>query len=124
MLLARRNKVVFYGGGLGLAIILNVFKGNFNSKTKALIVFSTLVGIVFLFNSGSIFDAFFNKMETGMSSRELVIDDFFSDFNRTPSDWIFGRGIFGEFDAGILNNNEKHIIDYNPIFLSYNKNTL
>lgn len=106
MLLARRNKVVFYGGGLGLAIILNVLKGNLNSKTKAFIIFSTLAGMVFIFNSGSLFDAFFNKMETGMSSRDQVIDDFFSDFNRTPSDWIFGRGLFGEFDAGLLNNNE------------------
>lgn len=106
MLLARRNKVVFYGGGWGLAIILNVLKGNLNGQTKALIVFSTLAGMMFIFNSGSLFDAFFNKMADGMSSRELVIDDFFSDFNRTPTDWIFGRGIFGEFDAGILNNNE------------------
>ena len=50
MLLARRNKVVYYGGGLGLAIILNVLKGKINSQKKALIVFSTLVGIIFLFN--------------------------------------------------------------------------
>lgn len=111
MLLARRNKVVYYGGGLGLAIILNVLIGKISSQKKALIVFSTLVGIVFLFNSGSIFDAFFNKMETGMSSREQVIDDFFSDFNRTPSDWIYGRGLFGEFDAGFLNNEETGLRD-------------
>lgn len=106
MLLARRNKVVFYGGGLGLVIILNVLKGNLNSQTKALIIFSTLAGMIFIFNSGSLFDAFFNKMESGMSSRELVIQDFHDDFNRTPSDWIYGRGVFGEFDAGLLNNNE------------------
>lgn len=111
MLLARRNRVVFFGGGLGLAIILNVLKGNLNSKTKALIVFSTLAGMVFIFNSGSLFDAFFNKMETGMSSRDMVIDNFFSDFNRTPSDWIYGRGLFGEFDAGILNNEETGLRD-------------
>ena len=111
MLLARRNKVVFYGGGLGLAIILNVLKGNLNSQTKALIIFSTLAGMIFIFNSGSLFDAFFNKMESGMSSRELVIEDFHNDFNRTPSDWIYGRGLFGEFDAGILNNEETGLRD-------------
>lgn len=111
MLLARRNKVVFYGGGLGLAIILNVLKGNLNSQTKALIIFSTLAGMIFIFNSGSLFDAFFNKMESGMSSRELVIEDFHDDFNRTPSDWIYGRGLFGEFDAGILNNEETGLRD-------------
>lgn len=106
MLLARRNKVVYYGGGLGLAIILNVLKGNLSSSRKASIIFATLIGFLFIFNSGGLFDAFFNKMDSGMSSREQVIEDFHSDFNNTPSDWIFGRGLFGEFDAGVLNDNE------------------
>ena len=106
MLLARRNKVVFYGGGLGLAIMLNVLKGKLSAGKKIAIMLLTICGIVFVLNSGSIFKAFFEKMDTGMSSRENVIDDFYSDFNKTPADWIYGRGMFGEFDAGILNTND------------------
>lgn len=111
MLLARRNKVVFYGGGLGLAIILNVFNGYLSVGKKVLIVFSTFIGFVFLLYSGDTFDAFFNKMETGMSSREVVIECFYQDFNRTPSDWIFGRGLFGEYDGGVLNNEKTGLRD-------------
>lgn len=106
MLLARRNKVVFYGGGLGLAIILNVMNGYVSTKRKVVIIFATIIGFVFLLFSGDVFDAFFNKMETGMSSRELVIEAFIYDFNKTPSDWVFGRGLFGEFDGGLLNDKE------------------
>lgn len=111
MLLARRNKVVFYGGGLGLAIILNVFNGYLSTRKKVIVVFLTFISFVFLLYSGDTFDAFFNKMETGMSSRERVIDDFYADFNRTPNDWIFGRGLFGEFDAGVLNNENTGLRD-------------
>lgn len=106
MLLARRNKVVFFGGGLGMAIILNILKGKMNLSSKFFIVLVTIAGSLFLFNSGGMFDTFFNKMEGGMSSREQVIDDFYNDFNRTPNDWIYGRGLFGEFDGGVLNTNE------------------
>lgn len=106
MLLSRRNKVVFYGGGLGLAIILNVLNGYVSAKRKVVIIFATFIGFVFLLFSGDVFDAFFNKMETGMSSREVVIEDFIYDFNKTPRDWIFGRGLFGEFDGGLLNDKE------------------
>lgn len=106
MLLARRNKVVFFGGGLGMAIILNILKGKMNLSSKFFIVLVTIAGSLFLFNSGGMFDTFFNKMEGGMSSRKQVIDDFYNDFNRTPNDWIYGRGLFGEFDGGVLNTNE------------------
>lgn len=111
MLFARRNKVVYYGGGLGLAIILNVFNGYLSTRKKVIVVFLTFIAFVFLLYSGDTFDAFFNKMDTGMSSRELVIEDFHNDFNRTPSDWVYGRGLFGEFDAGILNNEETGLRD-------------
>lgn len=107
MLLARRNKVVFYGGGLSLAIILNVLSGKISGGRKFLIVLVTLAGFIFFISADNIFGGFFDKMETGMSSREQVIDDFTNDFNRTPNDWIFGRGLFGEFDGGVLNTNEE-----------------
>ena len=106
MLLARRNKVVFYGGGLGLAIILNILKGKIPVGKKIAIILLTICGFVFVLNSGSLFQAFFEKMDSGMSSRENVIEDFHNDFNKTPIDWVCGRGMFGEFDAGILNTNE------------------
>ena len=106
MLLARRNKVVFYGGGLGLAIILNILKGKIPVGKKIAIILLTICGFVFVLNSGSLFQAFFDKMDSGMSSRENVVEDFHDDFNKTPIDWVLGRGMFGEFDAGILNTNE------------------
>ena len=111
MLLARRNKVVYYGGGLGLAIILNVLKGKLGIGYKLLIVIMTFMGLTFIFNSGNLFGTFFKRVGTGMSSRELVIDDFYKDFNRTPNDWIYGRGLFGEFDAGFLNNKKTGLRD-------------
>lgn len=106
MLLTRRNKVVFYGGGVALAIILNILKGDISLENKIFIIITTIAGLIFLFNSDGMFDAFFSKMDSGMSSREQIIDDFYTDFNRTPNDWIYGRGLFGEFDGGILNSDE------------------
>lgn len=105
MLLARRNKVVFYGGGLIFALGLNILKGHLSYNYKNMIILGSLIALLGLYNSGGIFNDFFNKMDTGMYSREFVIEDFFTDFNRTPSDWIYGRGLFGEFDAGVLNTN-------------------
>lgn len=111
LLFARRNKVAYYGVGLGLAIALNVLIGHVSRRKKVLIIFSTFTGLCFLLLSGDLFGDFFNKMETGMSSREIVIEDFHNDFNKTPNDWIFGRGLFGEFDAGLLNNENTGLRD-------------
>lgn len=111
MLLARRNKVVFYGGGLGFAIILNILNGRIKVGDKILIIVATIVCFTFLYKSGDMFELFYTKMATGMSSREEVIEDFVRDFNQSPNDWVFGRGFFGEFDGGNLNNSETGLRD-------------
>ena len=54
----------------------------------------------------SSFEFFFSRVDTGMDSREGIIELFMLDFNTTPNDWIFGRGIYGEFNGGILATNE------------------
>lgn len=48
------------------------------------------------------FTYFFERMDTGMSSREGTIELFLIDFNNQPSDWIFGRGMYGSFMGGVL----------------------
>lgn len=104
MLLGRRNKVVFYGGALVLSAILVLKNSNLSSKiTFRYIVLIILLSIGILAFLDK-FALFFDKVSLGMSSREQVIDDFFYDFNQHPSDWFWGRGIYGEFNGGILNN--------------------
>lgn len=106
MLLGRRNKVVFYGGALVLSAILVLKNYNISSKiTFRYIVLIILLSIGILAFLDK-FTLFFDKVSLGMSSREQVIDDFFYDFNQHPSDWFWGRGIYGEFDGGVLNDSE------------------
>jgi hypothetical protein len=50
-------------------------------------------------------------MGTGFESRESVIEMFFDDFNKTPGDWIWGRGLFGEFNGGDLGAKETGLRD-------------
>jgi hypothetical protein len=109
MLLGRRNKVVYYGTAFIMASIINIISVSKISRRKkrvyTVLLLSGFVGL--MFTKDSVFNAFFRKMDTGMSSRELVIDLFIEDFNSHPSDWILGRGLFGQFDAGTLNTDDE-----------------
>jgi len=104
MLLGRRNKVVFFGGAFALSAAFYIFNSKMSSGIKIRYIVILCLCAIGLFLYMDKFSLFFDKISQGMSSREQVIDDFYSDFNRHSSDWIWGRGIYGEFDGGILNN--------------------
>lgn len=108
MLAARRNKVVFYGGGLLFALIINLFSSNgygFRQKL-VLVLLMLLTGFVLYLNISS-FGFFVERVGTGMDSREGIISLFKYDFNSHPSDWVFGRGLYGQFEGGVLATNEE-----------------
>ena len=107
MLLIRRNKFVFFGAILFFALMLNSL-GNgtsalkYKSKTQNILIslfFILVFTFLIFFNRISYF---YEDMKTGMSSREGIIELFINDFNRCPRDWITGRGMFGQFEGGVL----------------------
>lgn len=100
MLAARRNKVVFYGGGLMFAVLINLFSANsFGFGRKLVLGILVLLMAFVLYLNMSSFGFFVERMGTGMESREGVITLFVSDFNSHPSDWVFGRGLYGQVEA-------------------------
>lgn len=109
MLLGRRNKVLYLSSMLFFAGLLNMF-GSSTLKTKknfrGIFVIFALACFLGLVIFSSSFEFFFSRVDTGMDSREGIIELFILDFNATPNDWIFGRGIYGEFNGGVLAANE------------------
>lgn len=105
MLLGRRNKVVYFGSILFFALLLNMVCKTYLSKgsKKFKVIGLVLCIVLIVINSFSEhFTYFFERMDTGMSSREGTIELFLIDFNNQPSDWIFGRGMYGSFMGGVL----------------------
>ena len=112
MLASRRNRVVYYGGGLTLAVVINILSNDsYTSRKRVSLVVLTLAMGAGLYLASDFFLDFFDKMGKGMESREGIIELFVYDFNRSPSDWVFGRGLFGEFDGGILNSEDTGLRD-------------
>jgi hypothetical protein len=109
MLLGRRNKVVYFGSIMFFAVLLNTFAksyfSNANKKINTIFIIA-IAGLLLASIFSTELDSFMMKMDTGMHSREGVIDLFFEDFNNHPSDWVFGRGMFGEYLGGVLSTNE------------------
>lgn len=106
MLLGRRNKVVFFGGAFALSAAFFIFNSKMSSGIKIRYIIILSICAIGLFQYMDNFSLFFERVSQGMSSREQVIDNFYLDFNSHPSDWIWGRGIYGEFDGGVLNNSD------------------
>jgi len=107
MLEARRNKVVYYGGGLVFALMINIFSNsNYSIGRKVILVLLCLSFGVGLYFSSAAFENFFYRVGTGFDSREDIIDLFVADFNKTPNDWIWGRGLYGQFEGGALSTYE------------------
>jgi hypothetical protein len=102
MLAARRNRVVFLGGGLVLALIINIMNSKRIGSKFGWVLFSCIFSLALLVGA-SYFSLFFERMGEGMWTREVVIEYFFQDFNSTPRDWITGRGMYGEFFGGLAN---------------------
>jgi hypothetical protein len=113
MILGRRNGVAFFGATLFFTYLLNFFTKQKNvRKNYALLIF---VFVLFALVLGSFystaFSYFFERVDTGMDSREGVIELFLYDFNQSPKDWWFGRGIFGEVSGGALGDDETGLRD-------------
>jgi hypothetical protein len=111
MILARRNAVVYYGSVLMMAFSIGfITKQTLKKNVKLqyfrmglMLIFLTAM-VIFLFSDS--FSFFWERVGTGMESREGIIENFVQDFNRSPNDWITGRGLFGEFEGGILATNK------------------
>ena len=73
--------------------------------SNILLGFAFIVLLVYMFNQTSVFDyvlerAFGEKTVTGnldTSNRDILKADFIDDFNQSPTDWIWGRGVNGYY---------------------------
>jgi hypothetical protein len=104
MILARRSTVVYFGSVL-FFFIINIFlfkvKVTIGLFRRVFIIIISLLIPLFLYiyinDNNDLFDLFFKRIETGFESREDVISDMVLDFNKTPFDWIIGRGMLGNY---------------------------
>jgi len=121
VLLARRNQILY----LVMVLLLLVFTTFFTSgsqikKSRSNIAFGLLFAIsfipfIFLTNLD------FSKAEERFSittnkginySREAVLHDFKTSFNKKPIDWWLGRGIFGTYQSSTVSQIEKNMLGY------------
>lgn len=97
---ARRNMVLYFGSFFVFYYYLNIFSNNLLLKASRwrtvlnTFLFGVMGSVVFLFLNPD-FSLFFERAETGMESREGVVDDFFIDIVPFSSDFYFGRGMYG-----------------------------
>lgn len=111
VLLARRNKVLYFGTALLMVSYLLNFSNTILIKSNRFtnsIITITIFILLFLFSISNIdsFSYFLERTETGIESREDIIDEFFYDFNNTPQDWITGRGFHGVFTSRTLSTSD------------------
>jgi hypothetical protein len=106
---ARRNMVLYFGSFFIFYYYLSFFSNAVllrvsRWKTVLNTFFLGVIGsVIFLFSNPD-FSLFFERAETGMESREGVIEDFFIDIVPFSNDFYFGRGMFGSvysLDLGI-----------------------
>ena len=104
---ARRNMVLYFGSFFIFYYYLTFFSNTVLlkvSRWKTVLntfVFGIIGSIVFLFSNPD-FSSFFEKVGTGMESREGVIEEFFSDIVPFSNDFYFGRGMYGTFFSNHL----------------------
>ncbi|MFN3873605.1 MAG: hypothetical protein ACK4R9_11465 [Ignavibacterium sp.] len=126
MIIGRRNVVVYFGSVLFLSIFVSVFSKqslHINKKSYyiklAISILFTFILVFSIFSKS--FEFFFDRVQSGMSSRKDIIELFILDFNTKPADWILGRGIFGQFEGGILATDEdtglRDLIENGYLFL-------
>jgi hypothetical protein len=111
---ARRNIVLYFS-----LFFIFYYYFNFFSKTALLsanriklilrsIVFGVLGIFLFLIINPD-FSLFFDRVGTGMESRELIVEEFLFDVVPFTSDFYFGRGMFGTFYSQYLATDELKI---------------
>lgn len=109
-ILARRNQVLYLGSVLIFSFLPPLFYSTDlikrNRKNYILeSVFLFLIIGFFVYVNGSRFEFLRERINTGMASREVIINEFTEDFNSKPSSWLWGRGMNGEFKASSLATN-------------------
>lgn len=112
MLLARRSTVVYFSSVLSLSLIGMLFfrvRAKIGTLTKifiaVFIVITPCILYLYIQNNSQSFEYFFDRVDTGFSSRETIIDDMVTDFNQTPFDWVIGRGLFGGYQSSFYDVN-------------------
>jgi hypothetical protein len=110
ILFARRNQVLYFSSIIFFYILINLFsKSNFVKRRKSILVAELIIASIFISGyivaANSQFSYFVEKSQTGMDSRQYVIDQFLLDFDAHPNDYIIGRGMNGTVMAGAFDKN-------------------
>lgn len=107
MLIGRRSVAVYYLSLLCSSLFLNrSVQTSKKSNVFSLFLIVSLTVFFFVMFFTSTFDFFWERMATGMESRDGIIELFIEDFDSSPKDWIYGRGLYGTFFGGVLGNDE------------------
>lgn len=108
---ARRNMVLYFG----LFFIFYILTISFSSltilkttKTKNIInlFFLFFIGYLIFITTNPDFSLFIERAETGMESRDEIIEEFFLDVKPFSSDFYLGRGMYGNFYSKVLGFDE------------------
>jgi hypothetical protein len=97
---ARRNMILYLSSVIFIGIYINLIikKNNILVASLLFILYIFVIScILYLFQN--YFTLVIDRFSTGFDSRENVVDEFFSDFNKTPLDWVYGRGLFSEYSS-------------------------
>jgi hypothetical protein len=107
---ARRNQVAYFSSILFFVLLIHLFsKSYFAKKKKAAFTIGVLLTSIFIFSyiyvASNTFIYLYEKTQTGMESRQYVIEKFYSDFDSHPIDYVYGRGINGTISGNFWGNN-------------------
>jgi len=104
--LARRNMIVYFVAVLFISLVINLYNRNISREYRKYAIIAMILVSLFIGSSFYIFKdnlaLVIERFNTGFDSRNDIIDEFTIDFNSHPSDWIFGRGLYGEFQTKTL----------------------
>jgi hypothetical protein len=106
LLLARRNQVLYFGSIVFFYIMIHFFAGTgFARRKRASFIVGFLVAsflvasYVYVYQNK--FSYFYERSQTGMQSREYVINNFIEDYLAHPDEFIMGRGMNGLVAGGV-----------------------
>lgn len=108
---ARRNMVLYFGlFFIFYILIISLSNITILKTTKS----KNIINLFFLFFIGNIiflitnpdFSLFIERAETGLDSREGVIEEFFKDIQPFSFDFYLGRGMFGNYYSKLLGFDE------------------
>ena len=110
LLTARRNMIVYYLGVIFFAFYILLIAKKIRKLHKYIIIINMIIFLSLLtFLFFSYIEYFYyaiTRFKSGFESRDLIIEEFFYDFNSSPADWYTGRGIFGSFKTNVLITDE------------------